>query len=166
MLLRFERNDVCLFGTLLIEFTLRPLRRSLYSVQWLRTQGPCAQLSRCVFRMRELTSLLAFTSPRFTLAVVTVLVCLYPLNSISISVVDVLMKPSGERRRWKNGHAISDRFHHHPKCSSTFEYAWFVRLRRTIAEKLSGEIAMILKMSLIYLQMIPSVVQVLLEVED
>ena len=166
MLLHFVRNDGCPLWYITNRVHLTSVEKKFVLVQWLRTQGPCAQLSRCVFRMRELTSLLAFTSPRFTLAVVAVLVCLYPLYLIAISVVDVLMKPLGKRRRWKNGHAISDRFHHHPKCSSTFEYAWFVRLRRTIAERLSGEIAMILKMSLIYLQMIPSVVQVLLEVED
>jgi hypothetical protein len=56
--------------------------------------------------MRELISLLAFTSPRFTLAVVAVLACLSPLYLIAISVVGVLMKHSGERRRWKNAQAI------------------------------------------------------------
>jgi hypothetical protein len=103
MLLHFVRNDGCPLGTLLIVFTLRPLGRSWYSSSEHKAN---AQLSRCVFRMRELTSLLAFTSPRFTLAVVAVLACLYPLYLIVTSIVDVLMKPLGKRRRWKNGHAI------------------------------------------------------------
>jgi hypothetical protein len=91
--------------------------------------GPCAQLPHCIFQMRELNSLPAFTSSRFKFVAMEFLVSHYSFYLLNVAVVDLLIKLRQSkgfvRRRDCNSHG----FYHQPRCSSpasTFGLSDFV----------------------------------------